>query len=300
MCVLCFMLYVTVAPTFPEPEQRACLALLVFVSCLWCTEALPLFATSMLVPLLVVVLGVLVDNTKDPPHRLTPKEAAPAIFKAMMSQVIMLLLASFAIAAALSKHFIAKWLASGILSRVGTVPSRVLLATMFVATFASMWISNVAAPVLCFSLISPILRNLDSKDNFAKSLILGVALASNIGGMTSPIASPQNLFAIQQMSVGGDPPSWLAWFAVSLPVSAVCILICWLALVAAYRPFPRPVRQLHEVKGGKARLVQIYVVVVSIATVGLWCANGYLSPIFGEMGVIAIIPLVCLLWHRRA
>jgi di/tricarboxylate transporter len=29
----------------------------------------------------------------------------------------------------------------------------VLVTNMFVAAFASMWISNVAAPVLCFSII---------------------------------------------------------------------------------------------------------------------------------------------------
>jgi phosphate transporter len=37
---------------------------------------------------------------------------------------------------------------------------------------------------------------------------------------------------------------------------------------------------------------QMYVVAVSFLTVGLWCCNGYLTPYFGEMGVIAIIPLV--------
>ncbi len=35
------------AETFPEPERRNCLALLVFASLLWCTEAVPLFVTSM-------------------------------------------------------------------------------------------------------------------------------------------------------------------------------------------------------------------------------------------------------------
>ena len=31
---------------------------------------------------------------------------------------------------------------------------------------------------------------------------------------------------------------------------------------------------------------------VSIATVGLWCANGALTDVFGEMGIIAILPMV--------
>lgn len=50
-------------------------------------EAIPLFATSMLLPLLIVVLGVLQDTTKKPPHRLTPPESAQAVFHSMFSQV---------------------------------------------------------------------------------------------------------------------------------------------------------------------------------------------------------------------
>ena len=52
----------------------------------------------------------------------------------------MLLLGGFAIAGALSKHNIAKTLASSVLSRVGQGPGLVLLANMLMATFVSMWI----------------------------------------------------------------------------------------------------------------------------------------------------------------
>jgi di/tricarboxylate transporter len=45
-------------------------------------------------------------------------------------------------------------MATFVLSKAGTKPSTVLLTNMFVAMFASMWISNVAAPVLCFSIIN--------------------------------------------------------------------------------------------------------------------------------------------------
>ena len=65
----------------------------------------------------------------------------------------MLLLGGFTIAAALSKYNIAKMMATFTLSKAGTKPRTVLLTCMGVAMFASMWISNVAAPVLCFSII---------------------------------------------------------------------------------------------------------------------------------------------------
>jgi hypothetical protein len=76
-------------PIFKEPEKQNCLALLVFASLLWCTEAIPLFVTSMLVPFLIVVLRVLDDTEQEPPARLTPQQAAPAVFHTMFSQVCM-------------------------------------------------------------------------------------------------------------------------------------------------------------------------------------------------------------------
>lgn len=74
-------------PVFKEPEKQNCLALLAFASILWCTEAIPLFVTSMLVPFLIVVLRVLDDVGQEPPARLTPKQAAPRVFHTMFSQV---------------------------------------------------------------------------------------------------------------------------------------------------------------------------------------------------------------------
>ena len=71
----------------------------------------------------------------------------------MWTPVIMLLLGGFTIAAALSKCKIDKRIATFVLSKAGTRPRTVVVANMFVAAFASMLVSNVAAPVLCFSII---------------------------------------------------------------------------------------------------------------------------------------------------
>jgi len=54
--------------------------------------------------------------------------------------------------------------------------------------------------------------------------------------MTSPISSPQNIFAIQEMGRGGNSVSWLSWFAVALPIAFIGNLVCWGALLAVYRP----------------------------------------------------------------
>ena len=102
-----------------------------------------------------------VVKSDDPPYvRLNSKDATKYIFAAMWTPVIMLLLGGFTIAAALSKYDIAKRIATFVLSKAGTRPRTVLVTNMFVAAFASMWISNVAAPVLCFSIIQ--VRSLNS------------------------------------------------------------------------------------------------------------------------------------------
>ena len=78
--------------------------------------------------------------------------------------------------------------------------------------------------------------------------VAGIALASNLGGMTSPISSPQNIFAIQEMGRGGNSVSWLSWFAVALPIAFLGNLICWGALLAVYRPMKtlKEVRRLPD------------------------------------------------------
>lgn len=105
-----------------------------------------------MIPFLCVLLNVVMSD--DPPrHRLDSKSATAYIFSAMWTPVIMLLLGGFTLAAALSKCKIDKRIATFVLSKAGTTPKTVLLANMLVAAFASMLISNVAAPVLCFSII---------------------------------------------------------------------------------------------------------------------------------------------------
>ncbi|KAI0064930.1 SPX-domain-containing protein [Artomyces pyxidatus] len=274
-------------------EANRCFAVLVFATILWATEAIPLFVTSMMIPALLVWLRVI--RSSDTGERLSPADATKWIFSVMFSPTIMLLIGGFTIAAALSKTSIDRVLITRVLSLAGTRPSIVLLAVMGVACFASMWISNVAAPTLCFTLVRPILRTLPPKSAFGPCLVLAIALAANIGGQSSPISSPQNLIALQAM----DPPlDWARWFAVALPVSATSIVLIWLLLLVSYRPARLPngegsleiknIRPAREGFTGK----QWWVSIVCLVTIGLWCFERGLEDWVGDMGIIAIIPVV--------
>ncbi|KIM74890.1 hypothetical protein PILCRDRAFT_827819 [Piloderma croceum F 1598] len=280
-------------PMLDEVEANRCFAILIFSTIMWATEAIPLFVTSLLVPLLLVVLRVI--RSQDGDTRLSSQDATKFIFSVMFSPTIMLLIGGFTIASALSKTNIDRVLITRVLSLAGTRPNSVLLAFMAVSCFASMWISNVAAPTLCFTLIRPILRTLPPKSSFGPALIIAIALAANIGGQSSPISSPQNLIALQAM----EPPlDWGSWFAVALPVSAISIVIIWLLLLASYRPARSPdgegdieIKTIRPTKD-PFTLKQYWVSFVCLGTIALWCVEHTIQEYVGDMGIIAIIPII--------
>jgi phosphate transporter len=123
----------------------------------------------------------------------------------------------------------------------------------------------------------------------SKALIMGIALASNIGGAASPIASPQNLIALQNMA---PEPGWGTWFFIALPICFISLLLIWLLLLVTFQPGRNttivPIRPIRDRFTG----IQWFISITSIATIVLWCVSHQLQPIFGDMGVIAIIPIV--------
>ncbi len=135
----------------------------------------------------------------------------------------------------------------------------------------------------------PLLRNLPPDSKFAKALVLGIALAANVGGAASPIASPQNIIALQNMYPG---ISWGTWFFISLPVCIISILLIWVLLLVTFRPGRDttivPLKPLKDKFSG----LQYFISIVTLTTIGLWCGSHQLEHVFGDMGVIAIIPMV--------
>ncbi|KAF8001632.1 hypothetical protein HF325_004133 [Metschnikowia pulcherrima] len=159
---------------------------------------------------------------------------------------------------------------------------------MSVALFLSMWISNVAAPVLAYSLIQPVLRTLPTDSAFAQALVLGIALASNIGGMASPIASPQNVIAIEYMSPN---PGWGKWFAVAIPVSICSLFGIWMELILTFKISASKVKAYKPITD-RFTTKQVFVSAITIATIILWCVEKQIEDVFGSSGIIAVFPIV--------
>ena len=90
---------------------------------------------------------------------------------------------------------------------------------------------------------------------------------------------------------------WAQWFAVSLPVGVVSILLIWLILLVSYKPgrttdgeqlMIKPIRAMTD----PFTVKQGFVTVVCLVTIGLWCAEHAIEDYVGDMGIIAIIPIV--------
>ncbi|ORX54388.1 hypothetical protein DM01DRAFT_1335534 [Hesseltinella vesiculosa] len=264
-CLIVFAILLNL-DLFHHREENYCFALLLLAALLWATEAIPLFATSLMLPFLIVLLG------------------------SMFSSTIVMLLSGFALATAFQKYGLARAFAVHILSRVGSRPATVLLTIMLIAAFLSMWISNVATPVLCYSLIQPLLQQ-----QRLPCFVLGIALASSLAGMLTPISSPQNIITLGYMPGFG----W-GWLAVSLPVSLISILFCWLLLLVVYRPQGRlppltldPDEKIPTTPASQ-RWQQTTVLLVTLITVLLWCTETMMHQFIGGAGVIACIPLFVL------
>lgn len=279
---------------FNDQQQKNCFAVLVCSSLLWATEAIPLFTTSLLLPFLLVVLRVL--KNPDTGEVLEPTDASKFICSAMWSPIILLLLGGFTLAAALSKHNLDKCACTFLLSKVQQRPAPILFSILVVSTIVAAFVSNVAAPVLMYSVVQPILNTLNDttvngktvKNGFAQALVLGIALASSVAGMASPIASPQNVVALQFM----DPaPNWIQWFAVSVPVCICCLILIFIVLLLSFS-FKDvtivPINQHSDSFNGR----QYFVMLIAVLTIVLWCLASVLEPWLGDMGQIALLSMV--------
>jgi di/tricarboxylate transporter len=87
-------------------------------------------------------------------------------------------------------------------------------------------------------------------------------------------------------------PSWGVWFFIALPVCIISIVLIWLLLLVSFKPGRGttivPIRPMKDKLTG----LQYFIIFVTLLTIVLWCTSHQLEGVFGDMGVIAIIPMV--------
>lgn len=269
-----------------NPGARRCLALTLFVAVLWSTTALPPFVTAFCIPFFVVALSIL-------PFPATT--AATTISMAFFDPVILLFLGGLTFAAALDKYQLNQRLALLVLRVAGPKPIWNLAALMGLSYFLSMWVTNVAASVVAVSIAKPIIDKLPRSDPYSKGMLIGIATACNTGGMSTPIASPQNAIAVlwvTKASNGLNNISFVRWMGYAVPVSLTLSIIAWLFLYWLFRPHCKRVPLDQDTKLPPMTYVHYYILVIVILTIAGWCTFSFTENASGNLGIISLFPIV--------
>lgn len=254
------------ASTGPDtPATQAGMALFALAGVLWLTEAIPLTFTALLIPLLAVLLG------------LTTVKGGLAGFA---SPTIFLFLGGFALAAAMRKQGIDRWLAS----RVMALARGNALAAAFLLTIAtsllSMWISNTATAVMMLPVALGLLSRMgDGFPRYAIFVLLGLAWGANIGGIATLVGSPPN--AITAAALGWSFQDWLrVGMPAYLVIMPVSLVLLWVTLKPESNLPAVSTDALPFPDNRDARLT----VAVFVLTVSLWIAGDHVSSLVGIKG----------------
>jgi sodium-dependent dicarboxylate transporter 2/3/5 len=252
----------------------------------WITEAVSISVTALLPLLLFPLLKII---------------SIAEVGANYGSPIIFLFFGGFVMALALEKVNLHKRIALNIIKLTGTTPNKVVLGFMIATASLSMWISNTASTVvmlpIALSVINLLVNDEDgftkSDQNFALSVMLGIAFSANAGGIATVIGTPPNSVLIGLLENEYNIQiSFLKWMTIGLPFSILMITITYFVLVKWMFPnknlkFNASKEVIHsELKklgptSGKEKMV----LVIFGITVFLWIFRTLINSIFPTLGL---------------
>lgn len=198
-----------------EYGQRVVAATTIFIGSMWITESIPLVATSLLIPLIMTMTGVV-----------KAKQALVPFF----DPVIALMLGGFIMAKGVSKHDLDKAIAEKLLRFFPRTKSGILLAICAVTTFISLFLQNTVTAIL----MMPFGLMFAYDDMLAKAIVLAVAYSSSIGGIGTIIGTAPNAIAVGLLENAGKKVGFLEWSIYCFPLVVILCFVCWFILKTSF------------------------------------------------------------------
>ena len=270
--------------------QHRLLAIFLLAALLWVLEPVPVFATSILIIALELVMisdkGLHLFRNPPAGHDLGELIKYTDIFGAFSSPIIILFMGGFALAIAASKYELDNNLARVLLKPFGTEPRFIMLGLMLITAVFSMFMSNTATTVMMLALLGPIVASAPKGDMGIKALVLCIPIAANTGGIATPIGTPPNAIALQYLT-GENTIDFLSWMMMGLPFVIIQLTIAWFLL---QQIFPSTQKNMVLKLDGQFRKSwrAIVVYVTFAATILLWMT----TKLHGmNTYVVSIIPL---------
>lgn len=202
----------------------------------WMTEAIPIAATALVPLVLFPILGIADIGAAAAPY------ANPLIF---------LFLGGFLIAAGMERWNLHRRIALRIIHMMGPRPGAILAGFTAASAFLSMWVSNTATAIMMLpiglSVVALVRREGDPQgDNFATALMLIIAYACSLGGMSTLIGTPPNaFFAGFMLESYGVSIGFVEWMQIGLPLTIIALPLMYFVLTRVVYPV-----KIREIPGG--------------------------------------------------
>lgn len=211
-------------------EAQSVLAVTSWIAIWWVTEAIPIPVTSLLPMILFPLTGALdiAETASSYGHKM-----------------IYLYMGGFVIALAIEKWNLHRRIALQTIYLIGKNAERIIFGFMLATYLLSMWISNTASTMMMLPIAVAVARQFGGalsdedlvdtykmKTSFGLPLMLGIAYAASIGGITTLIGTPTNaMLSAVVKDLFNQEIDFAKWMALSLPISMILLLISWIYLV---------------------------------------------------------------------
>ncbi|MEE4279145.1 MAG: DASS family sodium-coupled anion symporter [Halieaceae bacterium] len=285
ICAL-MLVFAAQQSVMPEAAWRVA-AVALWMAVWWATEAIPVPATAFIPIASFDLLGV--ASTGDT----VQSYAHPTIY---------LFLGAFVVALAVEKWTLHRRLALWILSRTGTDGKRLILGFMLVAALLSMWITNTSTTMMLLPIAISVGRlisdqglhiNAEDSRRFQIALMLSLAYAATIGGLSTLVGTPPNiLLAAFLQETYGREIAFLDWMMIGVPLAALMLPLGWWVLTSVAFRFNIPATRETQAMLGELRaelgpmsIPEKRVALVFLVVVTLWITRGMLTSLPGLSGL---------------
>ncbi len=200
-------------------------AIAVLMAVWWATEAIPVAVTALLPLALFPLLGI------------TSFEEAAIPYA---NKNIYLFLGGFILALGIESSGLHKRIALKMIIAVGSSGASLIGGFMLVAALISMWVMNTSTTLMLLpiglavcTVMADTIPGLSEKQkkDFDTALLLGIAYAATIGGMSTLIGTAPNIvFSSFMQDTYGVEISMLNWMMLGVPLAAVLLLGAWISL----------------------------------------------------------------------
>ena len=254
--------------------QQRVIAIFVMAVLLWLTEAIPSWATS------IVIIFVLLFCVSDSAFNFlqgTEGEYGELLdYQGVMScfadPTIILFLGGFILAIAATKSGLDVMMAKTLIAPFGKKSENVLLGFLLITGIFSMFISNTATAAMMLTFLTPVFKALPANGKGRIALTMAIPVGANLGGMGTPIGTPPNAFAFKVLN---DPAgmnmgiSFGQWMMIMAPLVIILLMIAWRLLIKFF-PFSQKTIEL-KIEGHVSHNWRTIVVAVTfILTIILW------------------------------